>query len=150
MNFELPELDRKGTQRAVEAALTKYRLYKTIFPEEREASTTASYDAIGGGRSNSITDQTSSIAIENADETAYRKRFCERLERAVDRLPKLEKFLIKERYMCEDAEYITDYKVYSFVFQPPISEKTYAKIRWKAFYKLALNMNIAVIQTPGS
>lgn len=32
-------------------------------------------------------------------------------------------------------------------FQPPISEKTYAKIRWKAFYKLALNLNIAVISS---
>ncbi|WP_102707001.1 ArpU family phage packaging/lysis transcriptional regulator [Terribacillus saccharophilus] len=150
MDFELPELDRNATKEQVEKALSKYRLYKSILPDEREASTTASYDAIGGGRSNSITDQTSSIAIDNADEAAYRKRFCERLERAVNRLPKLEKFLIEERYMREDAEYITDYKVYSFVFQPPISEKTYAKIRWKAFYKLALNMNIAVIQTPGS
>jgi hypothetical protein len=46
--------------------------------------------------------------------------------------------------MSEDAEYLTDFNVYYHKFQPPISEKTYSKIRWKAFYKLALNLNIAV------
>lgn len=58
----------------------------------------------------------------------------------------MEKFLIEERYMTEDSEYLTDYKLYSFKFQPQISERTYAKIRWKAFYKLALNLNIAVLK----
>lgn len=46
--------------------------------------------------------------------------------------------------MSEEAEYITDYNVYCFKFQPPISAVTYSNIRWKAFYKLALNLNIAV------
>jgi hypothetical protein len=58
----------------------------------------------------------------------------------VKRLPKMERFLIEERYMSEDAEYLTDFNVYYHKFQPPISEKTYSKIRWKAFYKLALEL----------
>ncbi|QXE02809.1 ArpU family phage packaging/lysis transcriptional regulator [Terribacillus sp. DMT04] len=149
MEFELPELDRKATQKRVEAALEKYRIYKYISFDEHEANTTASYDPIGGGKSNSTSDQTAAIAVHNADAKAYRKRYCENIERSVQRLPKMEKFLIEQRYMIEDAEYMTDLKIYNHVFQPPISEKTYAKIRWKAFYKLALNMNFAVLQQEG-
>ncbi|GIN38475.1 ArpU family phage packaging/lysis transcriptional regulator [Heyndrickxia oleronia] len=144
MAFELPELDRKETQRAVESALEKYRLFKYLTIEEREVSTTSHIDDIGGGRSNSTSDSTGDIAIYNADQQEFRKKYCERIERAVKRLPKMERFLIEERYMVEESEYITDYKVYCFKFQPPISAVTYDKIRWKAFYKLALNLNIAV------
>lgn len=144
MSFELPELDRKATQRKVEEHLERYRLFKYLSFEEREVSTIASYEVSEGGRSNKISNHTADIAIHNTDEQEKRRRFCERTERAVQRLPKMERFLIEERYMIEDAEYMTDYKVYCFVFKPPISERTYAKIRWKAFYKLALNLNIAV------
>lgn len=145
MSFELPELDRKSTQAAVEAALDKYRLFKFLTFEDREASTTASAEVRYHGPTNQTSDQTSDIAIYNADQQKYRREYCERMERAVNRLPKMEKFLIEERYMSEDADYITDYNTYCFKFQPSISEGTYTKIRWKAFYKLALNLNIAVI-----
>ena len=146
MGFELPELDRKATQAKVEEYLERYRLFKYLTYEEREASATSHMDDIGGGRSNLTGDQTGSIAIYNVDEQQYRKNFCERMERAVRRLPKMERFLIEERYMVEDSEYITDYKVYCFKFQPAISAVTYDKIRWKAFYKLALNLNIAILK----
>lgn len=146
MNFELPELDRKETQSALEANLEKYRLYKYLIFEELEVSITASFEERFHGPTNMTSDQTGSIAIYNTDQQRYRKDFCERLERAVQRLPKLERFLIEERYMSEDAEYMSDYQVYCFKFQPAISEKTYSKIRWKAFYKLALNLNLAIIK----
>lgn len=144
MGFELPELDRKATQKAVEAALEKYRIFKFIAFDEQEASTTSSIDDIGGGRSNIPGDQTGSIAIHNATEQEHRRKYCERIERAVKRLPPMERFLIEERYMTDEAEYLNDYQVYCFKFQPPISHVTYDKIRWKAFYRLALNLNIAV------
>lgn len=146
MSFELPELDRKGTQAAVESALERFRLFKYLTFEEREASITASTEPRYHGPTNQTSDQTGDIAIHNADLQQQRKSYCERIERAVNRLPKMEKFLIEIRYMTEDSDYLTDYKVYCFKFQPPISERTYAKIRWKAFYKLALNLNIAVLK----
>lgn len=145
MSFELPELDRKATQSKVEDELEKYRIYKYLTFEEREASVTASSEPRFHGPTNQTSDQTGSIAIYNVDEQERRKHFCERVERAVRHLPRMERFLIEERYMSEEAEYLTDYNVYCFKFQPPISEKTYAKIRWRAFYKLALNLNIAVL-----
>lgn len=144
MSFELPELDRKATQAKVEEHLERYRLFKYLTFEERESSITASSEVRYHGPTNQTSDQTAAIAIYNADEQEKRKAFCERIERAVKRLPPMERFLIEERYMADDSDYLTDHNVYSFKFQPPISPPTYGKIRWKAFYRLALNLNIAV------
>lgn len=140
----LPELDRRKTQKAVEAALEKYRLCKYLAFEEREANVTQTLSHVPRSETNVTSDQTANIAIHNVDAQAARKAFCERMERAVKRLPRMERFLIEERYMSEDAQYLTDHNIYCFKFQPPISAVTYANIRWRAFYKLALNLNIAV------
>lgn len=144
MSFVLPEIDRKLTQQAVEGELEKYRLFKYLEFEEKEASITASSEPRYHGPTNQTSDQTSNIATYNVEQQTYRQNFINRVERAVARLPKMERFLIEERYMTNESEYITDYNVYCFKFQPPISAVTYSKIRWKAFYRLALNLNIAV------
>ncbi|AOZ91581.1 ArpU family phage packaging/lysis transcriptional regulator [Paenibacillus crassostreae] len=143
MSF-LPEIDRKRTQAAVEAAMEKYRMFKFLSFEEREAGITAGYNERFHGPTNETSDQTASIAIYNVDNVTYRKEYCERVERVVKRMPRLERFLIEERYMTTEHDYITDQHVYCFVFQPPISEGKYSKIRWKAFYKLALDLNLMV------
>jgi len=142
--FELPELDRRSTQKAVEAALERYRLSKYLDADEREASITPGYSIIPPSQTNVTSDQTASIAISNVDRASKRKQYCDRMERAVNRLPRMERFLLQERYMCEDSDYLTDYNVYTQKFQPPISEGTYTKVRWKALYKLALSLDIAV------
>ncbi|MBP3952809.1 ArpU family phage packaging/lysis transcriptional regulator [Bacillus suaedae] len=144
MSFELPELDRRQTQAAVEKALSKYRISKYVAFDDREATTTASYQERLHGPTNTTSDQTAQVAIENVDQRRKQKEYCERIERAVKRLPPMERFLIEQRYLADDAEYITDYNVYSFKFQPPISEGKYRIIRWKAFYKLSLNLNLAI------
>lgn len=140
----LPELDRRKTQKAVEAALEKYRLFKYLTFDEREASVTSSLSDTPPGYTGTTSDQTGNIAAHNVDAQAHRRSYCERIERAVKRLPRMERFLIEERYMSEDAQYLTDHNIYCFKFQPPISAVTYANIRWRAFYKLALNLNIAI------
>ncbi|WP_211745372.1 ArpU family phage packaging/lysis transcriptional regulator [Paenibacillus sp. Marseille-Q4541] len=141
----LPEIDREQTQANVEAALAKYRIYKYLSFEEREASITAGYDdSPRSSPTNVTTDQTARIAIFNVDTNAFRKDYCDRVERSVKRMPAQERLLIEERYMTNEHDYITDQNVYNHKFKPPISAGTYAKIRWKAFYKLALNMNLIV------
>ncbi|MDV2683755.1 ArpU family phage packaging/lysis transcriptional regulator [Alkalihalophilus lindianensis] len=144
MSFDLPELDQKKTKEAVESALEKYRIFRYLAFEEREVSITASSEERFHGPTNATTDQTSQAAIYNADQQEYRRKYCERLERSVNRLAPKEKLLIEKRYLESDAEYKTDIQVYTFDFQPPISQVTYGKIRWKAFYKLALILNITV------
>lgn len=147
--FELPELDRKGTKEAVVDALETYRVSKYLTYEEQEASLTASYSERLHGPTNETSDQTADVAVNNItnkNKQEARKRYCERIERAVKRLPRMERKLIEERYMGDNSEYLTDYAVYNHHFNPPISEGTYGKIRWKAFYKLALSLNIEIVK----
>ncbi|MGN7359961.1 ArpU family phage packaging/lysis transcriptional regulator [Paenibacillus sp. SAF-054] len=143
MSF-LPEIDRKRTQEAVEAILERYRMYKFLTFEEREANTTSSISDIPRSFTGTTSDQTANIAIYNVDTQAKQKSFCERVERVVKRMPRMEGFLIQERYMTIEHDYITDQHVYNHVFQPPISEGKYSKVRWKAFYKLASNFDVLV------
>ncbi|AIC95390.1 ArpU family phage packaging/lysis transcriptional regulator [Shouchella lehensis] len=138
--FDLPELDRQKTKEAVEEAFVKYRMYKYLHFEDREASITSPFKDVVV-KSSGTSDKTSDAAIYNADMKEYQKRFCDRLERVVKRLPSLEQFLIEKRYMERDADYVTDLKMYNFVFQPPISAKFYYKLQRNAFYKIALAMD---------
>jgi ArpU family phage transcriptional regulator len=142
----LREIDRELTKAAVERYLSEYRMYKHIVFEEREATMTAAYgDGVSESqRSNVTTDQTAQIAIYNVDEPVRRKKHCERLEAAVRKLPRNERYLMEKRYLSDEAEYITDYQVYCHEFSPPIGETFYRKIRNKAFYKVALALDIEV------
>jgi ArpU family phage transcriptional regulator len=91
MSF-LPEIDRKGTQAAVEAAMEKFRMFKFLSFEEREASTIAAWSDSPKGFTGTVSNQTANIAIYNVDNTTYRKEYCERVERVVKRMPRLERF----------------------------------------------------------
>ncbi|WP_078392029.1 ArpU family phage packaging/lysis transcriptional regulator [Shouchella patagoniensis] len=141
--LDLPELDKQKTKEEVEEALNKYRMYKYLAFEDRETSTTSSWKETVVSQSGT-TDQTASAAIYNADTKAYQKRYCERVERAVRRLPQYEQFLVERRYMDREADYMTDLKMYTHAFQPPIGHKFYYKLKWKAFYKLALALDLNV------
>lgn len=138
--FTLPELDRKRTKQAVEAAFEKYRIIKTVTFDEREPSTTAGYSDMPRSYTGVTTDQTAQIAIHNTDVPNMRRMYCERIEKAVKRLPAIEQKIIRARYMEDD--YVFDYQVYQITLG--ISEMTYTKRRWKAFYKLALALDIAI------
>ena len=137
-------LDRKATLRAVERELEKYRLFKFLEYDEREPTVTASPEPRYHGATNRVGDQTAEVAIQNVDEKEWRRVHIERIERLVSELPAKEAFLIRERYMTKDAEYITDYHVYAHVFDPPISDATFRKIRWRAVRRLALALGVAV------
>lgn len=139
VSFELPELDPDKTKQEVEEVFEKYRLFKTITFEEREASTTAGYNERFHGPTNATSDQTAEIAIHNVFVPQMRQSFCERVERAVNKLYPKERLLITERYMKDEK--VTDLKMYTYIFNPPISRDTYVKIRWTAFYSLAFNLD---------
>lgn len=140
MNKKLNAQQRREIKATVEEAFSKYRLYRGVFLK-RQASVTANYDRESVMTSN-ITDSTADTSIYNVDGQRNRTLFCERVEQAVESLPEKERFLIEQRYMCEDADYVTDYQVYCFEFNPPISERTYAKIRERAFIKLTLLLKL--------
>lgn len=138
----LSTAQKRSIKKAVEKQLSLYRFYKTTVFIGREASITASYDPRFHGQTNTTSDQTASAAIHNADEQQRRAAFCERMELAIERLPSMEKFLIQGRYTSSDSQYMSDMKMYSFEFDPPISHVTFNKIRISAMVKLALFMDI--------
>jgi DNA-directed RNA polymerase specialized sigma subunit len=70
-----------------------------------------------------------------ADGVQQQIKFIELIEQTVNRLPKLEKQLVTERYLVESADYIHDYQIYNDIMQ--ISNMTYSKIRAQAFEKIA-------------
>lgn len=138
-SLSLPKLDRRKTQAAIEGAMEKYRIYKTITFEEREARLTSSYQETPSGYTGTTSDSTARTAIYNVDMPAARAAYCERIERIVERLNERERLLVRERYMKQDD--VFDYKVYNHIFDPPISKDTYVKVRTGAFYKMALSLS---------
>ncbi|WP_193767091.1 hypothetical protein [Lysinibacillus parviboronicapiens] len=68
--------------------------------------------------------------------------FQQMIERAIERLPTPERFLIEARYLSANSEYLTDYHVYNLKFDPPISAMTYTKIRDAAMIKISLYLNL--------
>lgn len=138
----LSSKERATVKLKVEEALEKYRMCKYLAFEERQASITASYEAREHGPTNVTSDQTAQTAIYNVDTQAYRKAYCERIERAVRRLPGPERQIIELRYMTTDTDYITDQHVYDFKLEPPMSAPTYIRIRDLAMYKIYLIMGL--------
>ncbi|WZX99581.1 ArpU family phage packaging/lysis transcriptional regulator [Bacillus sp. FSL W7-1360] len=134
--IELQNIDKRKTQQAVESLFDKYRLYKYVGFDKRSTQLVQVLSDMprGGGTS----DQTADVAMHNADAETLCKMFCDRIEQTVESLPEVEQFLIKHRYMSRDASYMTDLKMYTVVFDPPVSNKFYYKVRGEAFYKLSL------------
>lgn len=141
----IPAAKIKQVRPALEELFYKYRLYKHHSFHGREAQITSSSEPRYHGQTNQITDQTGNIAAWNVDERAERNAYCEHIEQAVEKLPDVEKKLIVERYLCRNAEYITDSAVYNFKFDSPVSAVTYMKIRNRAFARLADMLGIASI-----
>lgn len=82
----------------------------------------------------------SKLAAENSnnDNVAFRQM----IERAIERLPTPERYLIETRYLSANSEYMTDYHVYNLKFDPPISAMTYTKIRDTAMIKISLVLGL--------
>ena len=127
----------------IERIFSTYRKHKyyTLFMSDYNINITSKIDEVGGGRSNQTSDQTADVAIKLADKKQEAKEFVEKVERAVNQLPDIERDLIKYRYMTRDYNYISDYTVYETKLF--ISKPTYVKIRNRAFeslYKMLVDL----------
>lgn len=74
------------------------------------------------------------------DIVQQRKKFVERIEKAVALLAPKEIQLITERYLSQDGNYVKDYEVYEAM---QISENTYYKYKNRAMEKLAEILGIS-------
>lgn len=136
----LPEIDRKATQKNVEQVLETTRIYRQIGFVRREISNTPSYEPRLHGNTNKTSNQTADCSIWNVDHEQEVKTLAERVESAVNRLDKKEREIIQKRYL-EDVDAL-DYLLHHEV---GVSQRTYERIKSRAFYKLALMLKIEVV-----
>lgn len=139
---KLPVVVKREIKTKIEEELDRYRMWKFITFQDREAATTATWSETPKGYTGTVSDQTGNIAVYNVDELERRHRFCERMEKAVSRLPRRERQILQDRYM--QREPVFDYVVFNQLLVPPLSEVTYYKIKNRAMTMLALSLNIEV------
>src|SRR5690625_4423799 len=126
----------------IERIFKQYRKHKyyTLFMSDYNINITSKIDDVGGGRSNQTANPTADTAIKLADKKQEALDFVERVEKAVEQLPDLERRVIELRYMCKDHQYINDYTIYDHKL--PMSPNTYRKIRNEEFEKLYIMLVI--------
>ena len=134
MDFTLPEIDRKATKKAVEAALEKYRIFLLTLKLDQMPKVTQHYSLVPA-KTNKLHSSTEEIAIRNADYEQYIQRIVE----AVNRLDYWERAIIIQRYM--NGEEVFDYAVYN---ELGMSHRHYYRLKSRAFYKLAFALEIEV------
>lgn len=139
LSFDIiPEIDEDATLSAVIGAFKLYRVRKHCNLEETEPVITTSYEPRFHGNTNATSDPTAKAAISNAYMIEMYK-YCRRIEQEVEKLQPEEKLIIQERYM---KDYVKDYQVYNFHFNPPISPNTYRDIRRRALIKLGHGLGL--------
>jgi len=138
MSF-LPKIDRKATQKRVEEVLETARIYKQIGFVRREMRNTPAYEARYHSATNKTTDAAADCAVWNVDKEKEIIELTERVEWAVSRLSKKEEEIIRKRYL-EDENF--DYIVAGEV---GLSERTYTRMKARAFYKLAFMLKLEVL-----
>lgn len=135
----LPEIDRDKTKKNVEAALEKYQIMLLMDPEELEPKITASFHLAPSAPTNEFQSSTEDTAIQIIDLTEKRKKYINKIRKAVNRLSYQERTIIISRYFKSDD--VFDYEVYN---ELGFSESKYYRIKSDAFYKLAFMLRIVV------
>lgn len=138
LQFNFPDIDRPKTKEAIEKALEAYRMYSLQVSLDRLPSITASYSLTPA--SNRLpSSSTEKAAIENIDYEEKRLKYSNWIARGVNRLTKLERTIIYQRYL-DDTE-MFDYEIYRNL---NMSERNYYYIKSRMFYKLVFALKIEV------
>jgi len=140
LTFNLPEIDREATKKAVEGMLEKARLYKQIGFIRREIKSTPSYEPRFHGNTYTVSKQTESISVWNVDAEQKMIDIVKKVDRAVDRLNRKERDIIIKRYLDNDESY--DYILCN---ELGMSERSYRRVKARAIYKLAFMLRLEVM-----
>lgn len=135
----LRDVDGVQTKEKVLEYFSDYRMHILSVPDDLMPKVTQTFSLTPSSDTNTFHSSTESIAIKRIDEERERNDFINRTIRAVNRLSARERELITKTYMTYEDVY--DYDVYN---EMGVSETTFYRIRERAFYKLAHNLNLAV------
>ncbi|MNI11237.1 hypothetical protein D3C73_643750 [compost metagenome] len=138
--IENQAIDREATRKKVEGALEMARIYKQIGFVRKETRMTPSYEPKYHGHTNAIGKVTEQTGIYNVDSEERLRQLCEQVEQAVNCLEEKEKEIINRRYLQRDSEYD-----FLLCHELNLSERTYRRIKAKAFVKLAFMMRLEVL-----
>ncbi|GAA0491184.1 ArpU family transcriptional regulator [Salinibacillus aidingensis] len=141
ISFKLPEINREDTKKAVEEALTKYQMFLLMEPEEISPKITASFTLTPPSNTNEFHSKTEDLAVKRLDQEIARKRYLNKIRKAVNRLAYNERSVIIKRYLGSDD--VFDYEVYN---ELGFSERKYYRLKSRAFYKLAFILKIEVYE----
>lgn len=136
----LAKIDNKATQKAVEAILEKYRImcyaHMDIVP-----AVTPAYKLTPPTTTNAFHSTTEDAAINNVDYEMHKRKFIDNLMRAINKLTYQERRVIVVKYMGEEELFN-----YEASIQLGMSERSFYRIRNRAFYKIALSMQVEVYE----
>ncbi|KFF56404.1 ArpU family transcriptional regulator [Bacillus subtilis] len=114
LTLNIPQIDEEATKSKAEKLLDQYRLYLLQVPDNFLPKVTPTYSIVPPSITNEFHSST------------------ERIQRAVNRLSQRERQIIVMLYMQPEEMY--DYEVYA---EMGLSQRSYYRIKAKAFYRLA-------------
>ncbi|MDM5189373.1 ArpU family phage packaging/lysis transcriptional regulator [Bacillus sp. DX4.1] len=148
----LPEINRAATQEELENLLEEVRIYRQFGMIRQEMKVTPSYEVRYHGPTNVVGNPLEDVALENV-KRSEREGFLKDMSFRIDqtlirfgngRAGKIQRDIIKKRYLEEED--MCDYMVYNEI---GMSERTYRRWKSKAFYTLALRLEVYEQEQPG-
>ncbi|QWH60184.1 ArpU family transcriptional regulator [Bacillus mycoides] len=146
----LPKIDRAATQEKLEGVLESVRIYRQFGMMRKEMKVTPSYEVRYHGPTNDVGKPLEDVAMENIQQSK-REEWIENMSYHIDqflnrlgkgRAGKDQRDIITKRYL-EDED-VCDYMVYNEI---GMSERTYRRVKARAFYKLAFALRLEVYET---
>ncbi|TKH22848.1 ArpU family transcriptional regulator [Bacillus wiedmannii] len=146
----LPKIDRAATQEELEGILESVRIYKQFGMMRKEMKVTPSYERREHGPTYAVGKPLEDVAISNIQQSKreeWLEKMAFRVEQVLSRLGnstagKNQRDIIVKRYL-EDED-VCDYMVYNEI---GMSERTYRRVKARAFYKLAFALRLEVYET---
>ncbi|PFD35082.1 ArpU family transcriptional regulator [Bacillus cereus] len=146
----LPKIDRASTQEKLEGVLESVRIYRQFGMIRKEMKVTPSYEMREHGPTHAVGKPLEDVAIANLQQIE-REKWLEtmsfRVNQALSRFGnsqtgKNQREIIVKRYL-EDED-VCDYMIYNEI---GMSERTYRRVKSRAFYKLAFALRLEVYET---
>jgi ArpU family phage transcriptional regulator len=132
-------INREATRKKVEGALETARIYNQIGFVRKESRIVSGYEPRYHGSTNAVSKVTEQVAVYNV-ETEYRlKHLSEQVEQAVQCLDTKEQDIVRRRYLQRESEFD-----FLLCHELGMSERTYRRVKAKAFSKLAFMLRLEV------
>ncbi|MDM5154863.1 ArpU family phage packaging/lysis transcriptional regulator [Bacillus sp. DX1.1] len=145
----LPKIDRAATQERLEGVLESVRIYRQFGMIRKEMKVTPSYEVRYHGPTYDVGKPLEDVALANIQQSEREEwldKMSFRIDQALSRFGnngagKNQRDIIIKRYL-EDED-VCDYMVYNEI---GMSERTYRRVKARAFYNLAFALRLEVYE----